>query len=662
MNKFFLTTLAGLTSMSALAGAYQGIPYRDKPHAVPGVIEAEDFDRGGEGISWHDQKPGRQNGGGQVYRETDVDIALRGEGSPVITNCAEGEWTKYTIDVAEDGNYAIETYCISGNGDGYFHFELDGKGVCKSIQAPDGDWGDYSQSVTVRDIPLTKGRHVLTWYTYGRMNVDKFVITRQGKISAGKSTAGNFNYPVTRKMKNPLFVGLDSPMYGTDAVGPLYTADPSAHVWNIDGKEVLYLYASHDMEPHRGCDRMDRYHVFSTEDMKTWTDHGEILSADDVREQAGWGSHGFMWAPDCAYNPDDKTYYFYFPHPENDENWGTTWRIGVATSKYPDRDFKVVGHIEGMPKYIDPCVFVDDDGQPYIYNGGSAHCFGGKLRRDDWTKLDGEMVEMQGLGDFHEATWVHKHGGLYYLSHSDNNNHKEGNHMKYAVSDSPLGPWKDMGIYMYPTGFETNHGSIVDFKGKSYAFYHTANYSGRGALRSVCFDELKYNPDGSIQIVNNWGTPRGGVAPELGINPVVIEAEDYNDGGYHYAYFRKPASTNDGNNRKYRKSDKDMAISTHDGQTYLKGLTKGEWVRYTVDAPEAAEYEITITARSNKKTASRLHVSSNGHNVSGDVSIPAGGWQEVTVPSIALPRGTQYIELRMDAGDVDLDKFIIRKK
>lgn len=88
----------------------------------------------------------------------------------------------------------------------------------------------------------------------------------------------------------------------------MYTADPSAHVWN-DGR--LYVYASHDIAPPRGCDLMDRYHVFSTDDMVHWTDHGEILNSSQVP----WGRKegGFMWAPDCAYK--DGTYYFYFPHP-----------------------------------------------------------------------------------------------------------------------------------------------------------------------------------------------------------------------------------------------------------------------------------------------------------------------------------------------------------
>ena len=96
-----------------------------------------------------------------------------------------------------------------------------------------------------------------------------------------------------------------------------------------------------------------------------------------------------------------------------------------------------------------------------------------------------------------------------------------------------------MGIYMYPTGVETNHGSIVEFKGKWYAFYHTGNYSGRGNLRSVCVDEIEYNEDGTLKIVQNFGIPYKGIP--LSIIPSafvhILEAEHYIEGGYHYAYF-----------------------------------------------------------------------------------------------------------------------------
>ncbi|MDR0865846.1 MAG: family 43 glycosylhydrolase [Candidatus Symbiothrix sp.] len=287
----------------------------------------------------------------------------------------------------------------------------------------------------------------------------------------------------------------------------LYTADPSAHVWE-DGR--LYVYSSHDIAPPQGCDLMDQYHVFSTDDMVNWTDHGEILRSTEVP----WGrpEGGFMWAPDCAYK--NGTYYFYFPHP-SDSKWNDSWKIGVATSKYPAKDFTVAGYIEGMEPHIDPCVFVDDDGQAYIYQGGGGTSFGGKLK-DNMVELDGKLQKMEGLEDFHEATWVHKRNGIYYLSYSDNHddNWKDGvqgdNRMRYAISNSPLGPWKSMGIYMEPTNSYTNHGSIVEYKGQWYSFYHNSSLSKENGefndwLRSICVDKLEYNPDGSIRLVKQTG-------------------------------------------------------------------------------------------------------------------------------------------------------------
>src|SRR5882757_8995796 len=66
---------------------------------------------------------------------------------------------------------------------------------------------------------------------------------------------------------------------GNPFVRYIYTADPSAHVWK-DGR--LYVYPSHDVAPPRGCDLMDQYHVYSTADMVTWKDEGEILRASQV--------------------------------------------------------------------------------------------------------------------------------------------------------------------------------------------------------------------------------------------------------------------------------------------------------------------------------------------------------------------------------------------
>ena len=316
----------------------------------------------------------------------------------------------------------------------------------------------------------------------------------------------------------------------------LYTADPSAHVW-ADGR--LYVYPSHDIDPPRGCDLMDKYHVFSTDDMVNWTDHGEILGAADVP----WGRKegGFMWAPDCAFK--DGTYYFYFPHPSGTD-WNNTWEIGIATSKNPASDFVVQGYIQGLPQFamIDPCVFVDDDGQAYFYYGGGSRCMGAKLK-DNMMELNGELVTMEGLEDFHEAAWVHKRNGIYYLSYADNE--RRGNRLRYATSNSPLGPWKYQGILLDATGSGTNHGSIVEYKGQSYLFYHNCDLSGMGNLRSICFDKLNYNADGTIQkVIQTTGleaSKRKNRIDASWIDRTQISSDVARPAGKHVLWYRQSA-------------------------------------------------------------------------------------------------------------------------
>ena len=300
---------------------------------------------------------------------------------------------------------------------------------------------------------------------------------------------------------------------GNPLIRHMYTADPSARVW-ADGR--LYVYPSQDKKPAHGCDMMDEYHVFSTDDMINWVDHGKILSAADVP----WGveitnaSPGatFMWAPDCAYK--DGKYYFYFPHPYG-PTWNDTWRIGIAVSDNPASGFKVLDHtLIGLPEkggHIDPNIFIDDDGQAYFYYGGGGHCYGVKLK-ESMIEIDGELQLMEGLEDFHEATWVFKRNGIYYLTYSDNyeleteEGRKARNRMCYAMSTSPLGPWEYKGVYMEPTNSHTNHGSVLEYKGQWYSFYHNSDLSYQNGefsdwLRSVCFDKLFFNEDGTIQLV-----------------------------------------------------------------------------------------------------------------------------------------------------------------
>jgi beta-xylosidase len=156
---------------------------------------------------------------------------------------------------------------------------------------------------------------------------------------------------------------------------------------------------------------------------------------------------------------------------------------------------------------IDPAIFVDDDGKVYFYEHGNNICQGGRLKRN-MVEIDGAMQTMKGLKDFFEATWVHKYNGTYYLSYADTHSDANGqrNRMAYATGSSPLGPWTYRGIILDTVSSASIHGSIVEYKGQWYVFYHNSELSKqRGEqndwLRSVAVDKLYYNPDGTIKKV-----------------------------------------------------------------------------------------------------------------------------------------------------------------
>ena len=402
---------------------------------------------------------------------------------------------------------------------------------------------------------------------------------------------------------------------GNPIITSIFTADPSAHVWE-DGR--IYIYASHDMDPAVGCDLMDRYHVFSSEDMVNWVDEGEILRASDV----SWGrpEGGFMWAPDCAYR--DGIYYFYYPHPSGSD-WRTTWKIGVATSTKPASGFKDQGYIEGLggDAMIDPCVFIDDDGRAFMYYGGGAKCQGGEMN-GDLMSMKTEMKNMEGLEDFHEATWVFKRNGIYYLTYSDNN--PGANNMRYATSDNPLGPWTYQGIFLKPTGCDTSHGSVVEYKGQWYLFYHNQKISGQGNLRSVCIDELYFNEDGTIQLVKQTGEGVKAVGDPPAPNPtlkVYEAASAVLEGGATLGI--KPDQPED-----------NVINNLHIQGAYceFRGVDGGAGGRSVITVHYA-----------NGAQLSKLNLTVNGEDYSLLNAVSTWGWQKYT--------GTAVFTLRLNPGE-----------
>lgn len=313
-------------------------------------------------------------------------------------------------------------------------------------------------------------------------------------------------------------------------VTDIYTADPSAHVFN----NRIYIYPSHDIEAgvkeNENGDHFDMrdYHILSMDSVGgVVTDHGVALDIKNIP----WAGRQ-LWAPDATFTNDK--YYLYFPVKDKKD----VFRIGVATSKNPEGPFVAEKEPIKGAYSIDPTVFKDDDGSYYLYFGG---IWGGQLQRWNDNKYDekgalrkpGEQAilprvaklakdmksfaeevkeirlvdeqgntftESQNDKRFFEAAWLHKYNGKYYFSYSTGDTH----YINYAIGDSPYGPFTYKGVVLNPVEGWTNHHSIVEVRGKWYLFYHDVQLSGKTHLRNVKVAELHYNPDGTIQPVSAY--------------------------------------------------------------------------------------------------------------------------------------------------------------
>lgn len=272
-----------------------------------------------------------------------------------------------------------------------------------------------------------------------------------------------------------------------------YTADPAPMVYN----DTVFLYTTHDEDDAEGF-KMQDWLLYTSTDMVNWTDHGVVASLksfDWVKRDNG------AWAEQVVER--NGKFYMYCPIHGNG--------IGVLVSNSPYGPFKdplgkpLVWQKEHWDD-IDPTVFIDEDGQAYMY-WGNPNCYYVKLN-EDMISYSGDIVKLKETPEhYQEGPWFYKRNGHYYLAFASTCC-PEG--IGYAMSDSPTGPWKTKGYIMRPTErTRGNHPGIIDYKGKSYVF--GLNYdllkletNTHYERRSVSVAEMHYNEDGTIQEAPYW--------------------------------------------------------------------------------------------------------------------------------------------------------------
>ena len=448
-----------------------------------------------------------------------------------------------------------------------------------------------------------------------------------------------------------------------------FSADPTARVFN----NKVYLYPSHDIMPPAGQRQdwfcMEDYHVFSSENLTDWTDHGVIVTQNKVP----WvrpNSYS-MWAPDCVYR--NGKYYFYFPSAPA-EGKGFGFGIGVAIADNPEGPFipepEPIKGISG----IDPCVLQASDGNAYIF-WGAGRC--AKLKpnmkelADDTptekVKFGEREFEMKGVNCLKglpsrqaEGPFAFEYNGNYYLTYPYVRENTEV--LGYAMSKNPMGPYEYKGLIMaeHANGCWTNHHSIINYKGQWYLFYHHNDFSPRDdKRRSVCIEKLYFNPDGTIQEVKP--TMRG-----AGINEATEKIEI----------------------DRYSEASNDVTTSLIDTvntfRSYLATLpVKGSWIKYNdVNFDCLTEGYLIVNAKATGNTT--LYVrekAANGKIIAKiDMTVkpesPAGApamfrrdfsnqWLTLTAPLEYMPKGVTdlVITCEGDAGvSVDWIQFKNRPK
>ena len=347
-----------------------------------------------------------------------------------------------------------------------------------------------------------------------------------GAGPAGENGAGNGDTSATNEGANPAIQGPvqtgEGPVAagGSSGVGPralappvgfardpivshIFTADPSARVF--DGR--VYIYASHDPDDQTGYNMKD-YHVFSSDDLVNWQDHGVALDEADI----SWTDT--LYAPDCAYGAATGKYYLYFP------NSGSA--IGVAVSDSPAGPFVdalgrplVDGSVPGVSDVdwlFDPSVFIDHDGQAYLYFGGGPAGTGDNARV---IRLNPDMVSLADAAattipapDFFEASFMHEREGKYFFSYSTSSSNHAA-FIDYMVSDNPMTGFQYVGTLLpnpANNNNDNNHASIVEYADSWYIFYHNrvlANRDGfSGFQRSITLDHLTFDANGNMNPVS----------------------------------------------------------------------------------------------------------------------------------------------------------------
>ena len=415
-----------------------------------------------------------------------------------------------------------------------------------------------------------------------------------------------------------------------------YSPDPAPVVFG----DTVCVYTGND--EGGSSFTMHGWRVSCSTDMVNWTDMGELILSN--ADFGGNAKDNSDWAAQVI-RRNGK--YYYYVTVESTQG-GRAINVAVADKPQgPFKDARNGQHLAGPNwDYIDPTVWIDDDGQAWLY-WGNPKLYCAKLK-ENMIELDGDVkvtdmtsgFSPSGPSVYTEGPWIHKRGDKYYMIYAS---HGVPEKISYSTSDSPTGPWKWGGIIMDQgnnTAF-TNHSGIIEFKGRSFFFYHNQkNVSGDGYSRSTAVEEFTWNADGSIPTIKS--TDNGVVKPIHYLNPFKrVEAETkswvggimVDKSGGHTVI-------------KHVKSENGAVYLTNMGNTFYTKVR-------SVDMGDGAD-RIVISTRGNGGKI-ELHAGSEDGTTLATMDVPASfDWTETTF-DLTDAAGVKDLFFMVKQGGFDFD-------
>ena len=399
-----------------------------------------------------------------------------------------------------------------------------------------------------------------------------------------------------------------------------YSPDPAPVVFG----DTVCVYTGNDEGGHFFT--MHGWRVSCTTDMVNWTDKGTLILSNE--SFGGNAKKNGDWAAQVVRR--NGKYYYYVTV----ESTRGGRAINVAVADKPEGPFKDARngqHLAGPNwDYIDPTVWIDDDGQAWLY-WGNPKLYYAKLK-ENMIEFDGEIkvfdmsrgFSPNGNSVYTEGPWIHKRDGKYYMLYASHGTGNGGERISYSTSDSPTGPWTWGGLIMEPGNGAafTNHCGIIDFKGRSFFFYHNQkNVSGGGYSRSTAIEEFTWNADGTIPTIKP--TDNGVVKPIKNLDPFErVEAETKSwVGGISVD---KPRDPEGGNYTIINH------VASENGAVYLTNMGGNFYTKVrSVDMGDGAD-SITICTKGEAGKL-ELHASSEKGALLASIDVPSSSkWEEHT--------------------------------